>query len=168
MPIEMPTKTINRRTFLIASSLTALASTRVFGANDAIRIGVIGAGHRMQDLLDAAAKAGPTQIVAVSDVYTPNRDAVKVRSGGLASTHLDYREVLEQDIDVVFIASPDHWHVPMAVDALAAGKTSIWKSRSRIPSRKAPRLLAPCIPANEFCNAACSNAVGIIFAMPWI
>lgn len=122
MPIEMPTKTINRRTFLIASSLTALASTRVFGANDAIRIGVIGAGHRMQDLLDAAAKAGPTQIVAVSDVYTPNRDAVKVRSGGLASTHLDYREVLEQDIDVVFIASPDHWHVPMAVDALAAGK----------------------------------------------
>jgi predicted dehydrogenase len=76
----------------------------------------------MLGLLDAADKAGPYQIVAVSDVYGPRRDAVKERSNGLATTHLDYHEVLEQDIDAVLIASPDHWHVPMAVDALAAGK----------------------------------------------
>ena len=76
----------------------------------------------MRDLLDAADKAGPYQIVAVSDVYAPHRDAVKERSNGIATTHLDYREVLAQDIDAVFIASPDHWHVRMAVDALAAGK----------------------------------------------
>ena len=113
---------ISRRSFLIASGLTALASTRVFGANDTVRIGVIGAGHRMKGLLDAADKVGPYQIVAVSDVYAPNRDAVKERSNGLATTHLDYREVLEKDVDAVLIASPDHWHVRMAVDALAAGK----------------------------------------------
>src|ERR1700733_2011844 len=113
---------ISRRSFLIASSLTALASTRVFGANDTVRIGVIGAGRRMQNLLDAADKDGPYRIVAGSDVYTPNRDAVRDRSNGLATTHLDYREVLEKDIDAVLIASPDHWHVRMAVDALAAGK----------------------------------------------
>jgi predicted dehydrogenase len=113
---------LDRRSFLIAGSLTALASTRALGANDAIRIGVIGAGGRMRGLLDAADKAGSYQIVAVSDVYAPHRDAVKERSNGLATTHLDYHEVLEKDIDAVIIASPDHWHVRMAVDALAAGK----------------------------------------------
>jgi predicted dehydrogenase len=117
------TPILNRRSFIIASGLTALASTRVLGANDTIRVGVIGAGGRMRHgLLDAADKAGPYQIAAVSDVYTPNRDAVKERSGGTATTHLDYREVLDKDIDAVIIASPDHWHVRMAADALAAGK----------------------------------------------
>jgi predicted dehydrogenase len=113
---------LDRRSFLIAGSLTALASTRALGANDTIRIGVIGAGGRMRGLLDAADKAGSYQIVAVSDVYAPHRDAVKERSNGLATTHLDYHEVLDKDIDAVIIASPDHWHVRMAVDALAAGK----------------------------------------------
>jgi predicted dehydrogenase len=112
----------NRRSFLIAGGITALASTRVLGANDTPRIGVIGAGGRMGNLLDAADKVGPYQIVAVSDVYGPHRDTVKERSNGLATTHLDYHEVLEKDVDAVFIASPDHWHVRMAVDALAAGK----------------------------------------------
>jgi predicted dehydrogenase len=114
---------LNRRSFMIATGLTALASTRVLGANDTIRVGVIGAGRRMRNgLLDSAEKAGVYQIVAVSDVYSPNCDAVKEISNGLATTHLDYREVLQQNLDAVFIASPDHWHVRMAVDALAAGK----------------------------------------------
>jgi len=112
----------NRRSFLIAGGMTALASTKVLGANDALRVGVIGAGGRMNGLLDAADKAGTYQIVAVSDVYGPHRDAIKERSNGAATTHVDYREVLEKDIDAVIIASPDHWHVRMAVDALSAGK----------------------------------------------
>jgi len=113
---------LNRRSFLIAGGMTALASTRVLGANDTIRVGVIGAGGRMRGLLDAADKAGSYQIVAVSDVYGPHRDYVKEKSNGAATTHLDYREVLEKEIDAVIIASPDHWHVRMAVEALAAGK----------------------------------------------
>jgi predicted dehydrogenase len=113
---------LNRRSFLVAGGLTALAATRALGANNTIRVGVIGAGGRMNGLLSAADKAGPYQIVAVSDVYGPHRDAIKERSGGTATTHLNYHDVLSQDIDAVIIASPDHWHVPMAVDAIAAGK----------------------------------------------
>ena len=113
---------LDRRSFLIASGLTALASTRVLGANDTLRVGVIGAGGRMSDLLNAADKAGNYQIAAVCDVYGPRREAVKQRSSGTATTHVDYRELLEQPLDVVIIASPDHWHVRMAVDAIAAGK----------------------------------------------
>jgi len=112
---------LDRRSFIIASGLTALASTRVLGANDTLRVGVIGAGGRMSDLLNAADKAGSYQIAAVSDVYGPRRDAIKERSKGLATLHADYRELLQQKLDAVIIASPDHWHVRMAVDAMAAG-----------------------------------------------
>ena len=72
----------NRRSFLIGGGLTALAATRAFGANDTLRVGVIGAGSRMNGLLDSADKVGqPYQIVAVSDVYGPRRDAVDQRPG---------------------------------------------------------------------------------------
>jgi predicted dehydrogenase len=111
-----------RRSFVIGTGLTALASTRVFGANDTIRLGVIGAGERMNGLLDAAEKVARCQIVAVSDVYAPHSDAVKARSNGLATTHVDYREVLDKDVDAVIIATPDHWHVPIAAAAMQAGK----------------------------------------------
>lgn len=113
---------LTRRNFIITTGLTALASTRVFGANDTIRIGVIGAGGRMRSLLDAADKAGVYQIAAACDVYGPHRDTIQQRSNGSATTHVDYREVLDKDIDAVIIASPDHWHVTMAADAIKAGK----------------------------------------------
>ena len=116
------TPRLDRRTFLVAGGLTALASTRVLGANDTLRVGVIGAGGRMNDLLGAADRVGNCQLVAACDVYAPRRDAMKERSKGTATTHTDYRELLEQKLDAVIIASPDHWHVRMAVEAIAAGK----------------------------------------------
>jgi len=115
----------NRRSFLIASGMTALASTRAFGANNTLRLGVIGAGGRMGALLDAAEKSGTAhEIVAISDVYGPRRESTKKRFGTDATTlHLDYKEVLaNNNIDAVLIATPDHWHVRVATDAIAAGK----------------------------------------------
>ncbi len=117
--------TPNRRSFLISGGLTALAATRAFGANDRLRIGVIGAGGRMRQLLNSAENTGaPFEIVAVSDVYTPRRDEVKTRpSATAATTYADYSQVLDdKNIDAVIIATPDHWHVRIALAALAAGK----------------------------------------------
>jgi predicted dehydrogenase len=114
---------LNRRHFIVSTGLTALASTRVLGANDTLRIGIIGAGGRMNDLITAADRSGFTyQLVAVSDVYGPHCDAVKQRSNGAATIYPNYQDVLQQQLDAVFIASPDHWHVRMAVDAIKAGK----------------------------------------------
>jgi predicted dehydrogenase len=114
----------DRRSFIIGSGLTALASTKAFGASNTLRVGVIGAGGRMRDLLNSADASGTYEIVAVSDVYAPHCDAVKARSNAVAATaHVDYREVLaKNDIDAVFIATPDHWHVRIATEAIAAGK----------------------------------------------
>ena len=118
----MRTKT-NRRSFLVASGMSALAASRVMGANNTLRLGVIGAGGRMKTLLHSADKSAPNQLVAVSDVYSPHFDEVKLRVNGAdATTHVDYREVLNKQLDAVLVATPDHWHVHIACDALAAGK----------------------------------------------
>jgi hypothetical protein len=115
----------NRRSFLIAGGLTALAATRAFGANGRLRIGVIGAGGRMRQLLNSAENSGvPFEIVSVSDVYMPRREEVKTRPAATtATTCVDYSNVLDdRSIDAVMIATPDHWHVRIAIAALAAGK----------------------------------------------
>jgi predicted dehydrogenase len=113
----------NRRRFLMAAGITAAAATRVLGSNDSIRIGAIGCGTRMRQLLDAADQVGGYQLLAVCDVYGPRRDEMHERTNGTASTHVDYRELLDRkEVDAVIIAAPDHWHVRMACDALAAGK----------------------------------------------
>jgi predicted dehydrogenase len=107
----------------MASGLTAAAASRAFGANDAIRIGAIGCGGRMHALLGAADQAGGARLVAGCDVYEPRRDEIRARTNETASTHLDYRELLNKpDVDAVLIATPNHWHVRMAADAIAAGK----------------------------------------------
>ncbi|MBV8553790.1 MAG: Gfo/Idh/MocA family oxidoreductase [Acidobacteriaceae bacterium] len=113
----------NRRTFLVASGMTALAATRAFGASDRIRTGAIGCGGRMRDLLHFADKSGAHELIAACDVYEPRRDELRERSGNTISTHLDYREILDnKDVDAVIIATPNHWHVRMASDAISAGK----------------------------------------------
>ena len=115
----------NRRSFLVGAGLTALASTRGFGANDRLRIGVIGAGGRMRQLLNSAESTGiPFDIVSVNDVYAPRRDEVKSRSNASnAATPGDYNNVLDdKSIDAVIVATPDHWHVRIAVAAVTAGK----------------------------------------------
>src|SRR5215472_3238261 len=113
---------LNRRNFIVAGGLTALASTRVVGANDTLRVGVIGAGGRMNDLLRAADFAGGYQIAGVSDVYGPRCDAIQQKANGTSTVYANYLDLLHQPLDAVIIASPDHWHVRMAVDAIKAGK----------------------------------------------
>jgi predicted dehydrogenase len=77
----------------------------------------------MRTLVSCAEKAGGSQLVAVCDVYQPHREEFVERSGNIASSHLDYRDVLAKpDVDAVLIATPNQWHVRIAQDALAAGK----------------------------------------------
>jgi predicted dehydrogenase len=114
----------NRRQFLKATAaVTALSQSRVLGANNRIRLGAIGTGHRCRYLLQVVNKVGDADIQAVCDVYRPNADEAKEKSAPHAATYADYRRVLDRkDLDAVVIGAPDHWHVHMLHDALAAGK----------------------------------------------
>lgn len=112
-----------RRSFLTTTGLTALSYSRVMGANERVRIGGIGLGGRCRYLLQQAKQYGEAQIVAVSDVYGPRRDETIAKLAPDARQHVEYRTILEaKDVDAVVIGSPDHWHVPMTIDAVRAGK----------------------------------------------
>lgn len=114
--------TTNRRVFL-GAAVTAASYGRILGANDRVRVGAIGTGSRCQYLLSLLNKAGSNEIVAVCDVYQPHSAEAKEKYAAGARECTDYREVLDRkDIDAVVIGAPDHWHVPITVAAMRAGK----------------------------------------------
>jgi predicted dehydrogenase len=99
-----------------------LADARVLGANDRIRIGIIGAGARGQEDLKAAIAVPNVECVAMADVYTRRHDEVRSFVPNV-QTYVDYRRLLDRkDIDAVLVASPLHLHAPHFLDTIAAGK----------------------------------------------
>jgi len=103
-----------------------LAPSRILGANDRINLASIGVGGRgtsvMKWAMDTGQKSQPAQVIAVCDVYRKRLSNAQQISKAETAT-LDYRElVARKDIDAVIIATPDHWHAPIAIDAMRAGK----------------------------------------------
>lgn len=123
----MSTSEVTRRTLLVSAS-TAISASRVMGANDRVRLGLLGSGSRGQHLVRMAKAAGGAEFVAVCDAWDERRrEAIGVIGqqfpGAKPDETADYRKVLERkDIDAVIVASTDHWHSRMTVDACRAGK----------------------------------------------
>lgn len=114
---------MQQRTLPHASGLTALASQRVLGANDRIGVALIGCGDRGLGVTAYIPKIGDAEVRGVCDAYAPRRDQAAEQFGPGAKPFRDYREILaEKDIDAVVISTPDHWHAPMAIEAVAAAK----------------------------------------------
>ena len=102
--------------------MTAAAAPRALRADDMVRVGVIGSGGRGQ-LLTAEFKEIGADVAAVCDVYQPNRERGLKGASSQARGFTDYRKLLEdKSLDAVIIATPDHWHAKMAIDAADAGK----------------------------------------------
>ncbi len=122
----------SRRDFLKASAaaLTVAATRPLFGwqgANDRIRMAVIGCGNRSGRVFDSFSRAGRAdcQFVAAAEVnkakldqwMTPARQTFKLE------TVVDYRRILDRkDVDAVLVATPDHSHSKILVESIAAGK----------------------------------------------
>src|ERR1051325_649312 len=107
----------NRRTFLAAGAAAA-----AHAASDRISTGVIGAGGRGKYHIDQFKEVG-AEVAGVGDVYEPNlRAGLKAASTG-AKAYTNYKKLLDdKSIDAVLIATPDHWHAQMTIDAVEAGK----------------------------------------------
>jgi predicted dehydrogenase len=113
-----------------AARPAAKSAGRVLGANDRINVGVIGTGGRgtyvAREFMNVGKLDGNAQIVAVCDVYQKRVNRNKefyTKEYGKCDAYLDYREVINRpDIDAVIVATPDHWHAPIALAAMDRGK----------------------------------------------
>lgn len=119
----------DRRRFLHATAgsalaLTAASAARVYGANDRIQMAVVGCGGMGTGHLGGLVKradADKVQVVAVCDVY--QRRLTRAMKIGNCEGHLDYRPIYDRkDVDAVLIATPDHWHGKLSIDAVESGK----------------------------------------------
>lgn len=115
---------ITRRTALETFGVTLAAGTMLHGApSETIRIGCIGTGGRCRALMKSLLTIPNVSIVALSDVRLDALAQAKALVGDKVTTFADYRKLLDdKTIDAVVIGSPDHWHVPMTIDGVAAGK----------------------------------------------
>jgi predicted dehydrogenase len=125
------TEQINRRDFFkraavgtasVSLAMSGASTGNVLGANDRIRLGLIGCGHQGVDNMKHFMKQG-VEVAAVCDVYEPNLQKGLEAAGGKAKAVKDFRQVLdEKEIDAVIVATPDHWHPLPTVMACQAGK----------------------------------------------
>jgi predicted dehydrogenase len=118
---------MNRRELIKSSfalgAVSAVSSRRVLGANDRVRLGLIGSGGRGKQDWTTFLKQPDADPVAVCDLYDPFREKGIEMAGGRAQGYQDFRKVLDlKDVDAVIVAVPDHWHAVMTTAACAAGK----------------------------------------------
>jgi len=150
-------RTIGRRQFLANTAAAGAAvwvmspMARVLGANDRLRLGLIGGGARGQELLSQALKLPNVELVAVADVYTRRHDEVR-RVAPAARAFSDHRRLLDlKDVDAVLVASPLHCHARHFLDTIAAGKDLY-----------AEKTMTWSIPEAEACLAAAKRSDRVI------
>jgi len=156
----------NRRDFLRVAGASGLAigreaafakssgksSGRVIGANDRINVAVIGHGGRGAYVANQFARFAQShndacRIAAVSDVWEKRKRQGAERYN--VKGFIDYREMLEQpDIDAVIVATPDHWHGKMALDAMAKGK-DVYLEKPMVHTNEEARLLVNSVKENK-------------------
>jgi predicted dehydrogenase len=99
----------------------APAQARPLSPNDRLRVGAIGMRYQGSVIAEKAQAFG--DIVAVCDVDRQVAEKAKSQFGGQADLYEDYRDLLaREDVDVITIGAPDHWHAKMLIDACRAGK----------------------------------------------
>jgi len=115
----------NRRTFFKASAAALAASQSVFGANDKVQMAIVGCGNRGGRVFDSLARHADCRFLAAAEVNKAKLDTwmTAERASFKLQMYGDYRRILDRkDIDAVLIATPDHWHSQISIDAIAAGK----------------------------------------------
>src|SRR5262249_45058842 len=132
---DSPMARLNRRSFirrtLAAAATITIAGTkssgRVLGANDTIRVGVAGLNGRGMSHTGAYAGMKGVEITYLIDpdtrTYAKHIKAIEGKGGSTPKTVQDVRKALEdKNLDVVSIATPNHWHSLMTIWACEAGK----------------------------------------------
>jgi predicted dehydrogenase len=111
----------------VSMGLPAYSQRRILGANDRVNVAIFGTNSRGNSLTATFAKTKDSHVYGIGDVdlrAIEKAQATTVKAGkDKPKGEQDFRKFLEdKDVDAVVIATPDHWHAPMAIMALDAGK----------------------------------------------
>jgi predicted dehydrogenase len=143
-----------------AAALTAASYSRVLGANDRIRYGVIGVGDRGQHDMGLFQTHNEIDVVAICDIYGVRADEAKAKAPN-AKVFGDHRAVLDiKDIDIVQITTPDHWHAPIAIDALNAGKDVYCEKPLTLRIEEGPAIVKAARVNNRVCQVGMQQRSG--------
>jgi predicted dehydrogenase len=137
----------SRRSFLELNAAMAASMQASVAASDRVRVAFIGCGARAHELMAAMLVHPQFEIAAVCDAYQGRLeravDRVKDTRGAAPRTLKDYREaVSDSSIDALVVATPDHWHKVMVLDALAAGKDVYCEKPLTYASKEGPEIVA--------------------------
>ena len=122
-------QSINRRRFIqtgaaaTTAAITAAQTTKVLGANDRVRLGVIGTANRGMQLIGAFLENPDAEVAALCDIRQSTLEKAGQQLGGKPVLLSDFRKLLDRkDIDAIVVATPDHWHALQTIAACRAGK----------------------------------------------
>jgi predicted dehydrogenase len=168
---------LDRRTFLKVAG-AAIGATDVHlwaeapqgaaqrtAANDHIQIALIGAGGQGQGDAKVAIQVPGVKIVAVADCYNGRLAHAKELWGNDLFTTRDYSEILtRKDIDAVIVATPDHWHKQVAVDAMKAGKDVYCEKPMIHLYEDGPKIIATAASTNRIIQIGSQRVSSILYA----
>jgi len=156
---------IGRRPLLRSAATAAIAWTassysRILGANERVRLGLIGAGERGRGVMSLFQKTGIVDVVAVCDVYAEMIDRAK-NIAPQAKGFGDHRKLLEmKELDAALIGTPDHWHAVTAIDALNAGKDVYVEKPLTLRIEEGPEIVKAARINNRICQVGLQQRSG--------
>ncbi|MDX2149212.1 MAG: Gfo/Idh/MocA family oxidoreductase [Bryobacteraceae bacterium] len=153
---------LSRRDLVRASALalTARSYGQVLGANDKVRLGLIGAGGRGRGVMGTFIKTQQVNVTAVCDVYAERVDRA-LQTAPQAKGFGDHRKLLElKELDAVLIATPDHWHAQTAIDALNAGKDVYVEKPLTLTIEEGPLIVKAARLNNRICQVGMQQRSG--------
>jgi predicted dehydrogenase len=143
-----------------AAAATALSYSRVYGANERVQLGLIGAGVRGTGDMGNFVKSGSVDVAAVCDVYAAQIDKVK-QTAPHAQGFSDHRKLLDlKNVDAVLIGVPDHWHASITIDALSAGKDVYVEKPLTLSIAEGPPIVKAARVNNRICQVGMQQRSG--------
>jgi len=141
-------------------ALSAASQSRVRGANEHLSVALIGCGARGNLLLPHFQKLNKGPLTAVCDVYRLRAEQAQAQSSG-AKIFTDHRKLLElPGLDAVIVATPDHWHAPITIDALNAGKDVYVEKPLTFTMEEGPRIIRAARVNDRICQVGAQQRSG--------
>jgi predicted dehydrogenase len=156
---------IDRRFFIMtvgssAAAVSAASYSRILGANDRIGLGVIGCGDRGRYDMGCFQKDPSIAVVALCDVFGRQIDLAK-KNAPDAKTLTDHRRLLEmKEVQAVLVATPDHWHAPIAIDTLNAGKDLYCEKPLTLTIEEGPKIVKAARVNGRICQVGMQQRSG--------